>query len=141
MWVYIIVASVALLVLGKANGTVVDTGADAQRYCALLVEGSFHDNGEARSAGGCEGMIESAMFFSSNLPPDVRSCPPALGSILESARVLLRYLEQNPDRLNMPGIALAFEAFRDAWPCQGDDAEPSGRSGPKPKKRASKKSK
>ena len=139
MRVYIIVASLALLVIGKANGTVVDTGADAQRSCQLLVAGSFHDNGEARSAGGCEGMIESAMFFSSNLPADVRSCPPALGSILESARVLLRYLEQNPDRLNGAGITLAFEAFRDAWPCQGDDGEPSGRSGPK--KRAPKKSK
>ena len=139
MRVCIIVASLALLVIGKANGTVVDTGADAQRYCQLLVEGSFRDNGEARSAGACEGMIESAMFFSSNLPPDVRSCPPALGSILESAKVLLRYLEQNPDRLNGAGITLAFEAFRDAWPCPGDDAEPSGRSGPK--KRVPKKSK
>ena len=37
MRVCIIVASLALLVIGKANGTVVDTGADAQRYCELLV--------------------------------------------------------------------------------------------------------
>ena len=139
MRVCIIVASLALLVIGKANATVVDTGADAQRFCELLVEGSFHDNGEARSAGECEGMIESAMIFSSNLPPDVRACPPELGSTLESAKVLLRYLEQNPDRLNEAGITLVFEAFRDAWPCLGDDAEPSGRSGPK--KRVLKKSK
>jgi hypothetical protein len=139
MRVCIIVASLALLVIGKANGTVVDTGADAQRNCELLVEGSFHDNGEARSAGACEGMIESAMFFASSLPPDVRACPPELGSILESAKVLLRYLEQNPDRLNAAGITLAFESFRDVWPCQGDDAEPSSRSGPK--KRVPKKSK
>ncbi len=109
MRVYIIVASLALSVIGKASGTVVDTGADAQRYCELLVEGSFHDHGE--------------------------------GSILESARVLLRYLDQNPNRVDVPGITLALEAFRDAWPCQGDDAEPSGRSGPKPKKRVPKKSK
>jgi Rap1a immunity proteins len=139
MRVFIIVVSLALLVVGKANGTVVDKGADAQKSCALLVEGSFHDNAEARSAGACEGMIETAMFFSSNLPPDVRACPPALGSVLESARTLLRYAEQNPDRLSLPGITLAFEAFRDAWPCHGEDAEPSGR--PEPKKRAPKKSK
>src|SRR3981189_1997738 len=141
MRAHIIVVSLALLVIGKANGTVVDTGADAQRYCELLVEGSFHDNVEARSAGACEGMIETAMFFSPNLPPDVRACPPGQGSILEGAKVLLRYSDQNPDRLDVPGITLAFEAFRDAWPCQGDDAEPSGRSGPKPKKRGPKKSK
>jgi hypothetical protein len=28
---------------------------------------------------------------------------------LESAKVLLRYFDQNPDRLNVPGITLAFE--------------------------------
>ena len=137
---YIIVASLALLVIGKANGTVVDTGADAQRYCELLVDGTFHDYVEARSAGACEGMIETAMLISPNLPVDVRACPPGSGSILESAKVLLRYLDQNPDRLEVPGITLALEAFRGAWPCQGDDAEPSGRSGPKPKKRVPKKS-
>ena len=141
MRIYIIAASLALSLIGKAGGTVLDTGADAQRYCELLVGGSFHDNDEARSAGACEGMIETAMYFAPNLLPDARACPPALGSVLESAKVLLRYLDQNPDRLNMPGIALAFEAFRDAWPCQGDDAEPSGRSGSKAKKRAPKKSK
>jgi hypothetical protein len=141
MRVYIIAASIALSVIGKASGTVVDTGADAQRSCELLVEGSFRDHGEARSAGACEGMIETAMSFSPNLPPDVRACPPAQGSVLESAKVLLRYLDQNPDRLEVPGLTLAIEAFRDAWPCQGDDAGPSGRSGSKPKKRAPKKSK
>ena len=139
MRVYIIAASVALSLIGRASGTVVDTGADAQRYCELLVEGSFHDNGEARSAGACEGMLETAMSFSPNLPPDVRACPPAQGSVLESAKVLLRYLDQNPDRLEVPGLTVAIEAFRDAWPCQGDDAGPSGR--PKPKKRAPRKSK
>ena len=134
----IIVASVALSVIGTATGTVVNTGADAQKYCELLVEGSFHDNDEARSAGACEGMLEAAKSFSPNLPPDVRACPPAKGSVLESARVLLNYLYQNQDRLDSPGLNLAIEAFRDAWPCQGDDAGPSGR---KAKKRAPKKSK
>jgi hypothetical protein len=38
MRVYIIVASVALSVIGTATGTVVNTGADAQKYCELLVE-------------------------------------------------------------------------------------------------------
>ena len=139
MRVQIVVVSLTLLAFGKANGTVVDAGADAQKYCERLVEGSFRDNSEAQSAGACEGMIETAMFFARNLPPDARACPPMQGSILESARVLLRYLDNNPDRLSEPGITLAFEAFRGAWPCQGDDAEPSGRSGPK--KRVPKQSK
>jgi len=83
-------------------------------------------------------MIETACSFHQTCHLTCEHVPPALGSILESAKVLLRYLNQNPDRLDVPGITLAIEAFRDAWPCQGDDAE---RSGPKPKKRVPKKSK
>ena len=131
MRVYIIVAAtLAFFVTGNAKGTVVDTGTDAQKYCQLFVGDSFRDNGEARSAGSCEGMIETAMLFAPNLPGDVRGCPPAQGSTLESAKVLLRYIDRNPDRLNEAGITLAIEAFRDAWPCQGDDAL----AGPKQKK-------
>jgi hypothetical protein len=139
MRLYIIVAGLALSVIGKASATVVDKGTDAQKSCELLVQGSFRDQGEARSAGSCEGMIETAMLFSPNLPADVRACPPAQGTVLQSAKVLLRYLDNNPDRVNEPGITIALEAFRDAWPCHGDDAESSIGTGPK--KHAPKKSK
>jgi hypothetical protein len=136
MRVYIIAGSLAFSVIGSASGTVVDKGADAQKYCHLLVEGSFRESGEARFAGSCEGMIETAMLFSPNLPADVRACPPAQGSILESAKVMLRYLDKNPERISEPGITVAIEAFRDAWPCLGDDVA----SGSKQKKRAPKRS-
>jgi Rap1a immunity proteins len=137
MRVCFIVASLAISVIGNASGTVVDKGADAQKYCHLLVEGSFRDGAEARFAGSCEGMLETAMLFSPNLPADVRACPPAQGSILESAKVMLRYLDKNPDRVSEPGITVAIEAFRDAWPCLGDDVAGSG---PKQKKRVPKRS-
>ena len=139
MRVYIIVVGLVLSVIGKASATVVDKGTDAQKSCGLLVQNSFRDSDEARSAGACEGMIETAMLFSPNLPADVRGCPPAQGSILQSAKILLRYLDNNPDRVNEPGITVAIEAFRDAWPCQGSDAESSTGTGPK--KRAPKKPK
>jgi len=123
MRAYIIFAGLALSIMGSASATVVDKGTDAQKSCKLLVQGSFRDQGEARSAGSCEGMIETAMLFSPNLPAGVRACPPAQGSVLQSAKVLLRYLDNNPDRANEPGLTVAIEAFRDAWPCQGDDAD------------------
>lgn len=139
MRVIIVAASLALAVIGTASGTVIDAGADAQKACRALVEGSSHNDEDARSAGACEGMIETAMVFAPNMPADVRGCPPAQGSALESAKVLLRYLDNNPARLEEPGITLALEAFRDAWPC--DDAEATGGAGAKVKKRAPKKPK
>jgi hypothetical protein len=130
MRVYIIVAGLVLLVIGKASATVVDKGTDLQSSCELLVQNSFRDQAEARSAGTCEGMIETAMLFSPNLPADVRACPPAQGSVMQSAKVVLRYLNDNPDRVKEPGVTIAIEAFKDAWPCHGDD---SGASGTRPK--------
>src|ERR1700733_1751124 len=137
---YIIAASLALLVVGNAHGSVVDNGADAQKSCQSLVDSGFQDSGSARAAGSCEGMLETAMVFSPNMPTDVRACPPAQGSTVESAKVLLRYLDKNPARLSEAGITLAIEALRDAWPCAGDDAAaPSTVSAPKPKKHVAKK--
>jgi hypothetical protein len=140
MRAYIIAASLTLSLVGKASGTVVDTGKDVQKYCAPLTKGSFQDNDEARLAGTCEGMVETAVLFAPNLPADVRGCPPAMGSTVATVKVLLRYLDRNPDRLEEAGITLALEAFRDAWPCPGDDADAPG-GGPKTKKPASKKRK
>ena len=147
MRAYIIAAGLALSVIGSAHGSVVDNGADAQKSCQSLVDGGFQDSGAARAAGSCEGMLETAMVFSPNMPNDVRACPPAQGSTVESAKVLLRYLDRNPGRLSEAGITLAIEALRDAWPCEGDDAAaPAGPArpvgtGPKPKKRVAKKPK
>ncbi|MBR0819875.1 Rap1a/Tai family immunity protein [Bradyrhizobium liaoningense] len=134
---HVVVAGLILLVIGKASATVVDKATDAQKSCELLVQNSFRNQDEARSAGVCEGMIETAMLFSPNLPANVRACPPAQGSTLQSAKVLLRYLDNNPDRANEPGITVAIEAFRDSWPCRGDDAQSTGTGS---KKRAPKKS-
>lgn len=138
MRAYIIAAGLALSLIGNARGSVVDNGADAQKACRSLVDGSFGDTDAARAAGICEGMMETAMVFSPNMPADTRACAPAQGSIVESAKVLLRYLDKNPDRLSEAGITVAIEALRDAWPCEGDDAAAPGRSVPKPKKRAPK---
>jgi hypothetical protein len=136
--ILVVAAGLALSVMGTANGSVVDAGADAHKACQALIEGSFHDYDVARSAGACEAMVETAMVFSPNMPADVRGCPPPQGSVLESAKVLVRYLDNNPDRLEEAGITVALEAFRDAWPCRGDDDDTPGS---KPKKRASKKPK
>ena len=136
MRAYIIAAGLALSVIGSAHGSVVDSGTDAQKSCQSLVDGGFQDSGAARAAGSCEGMLETAMVFSPNMPNDVRACPPAQGSTVESAKVLLRYLDKNPGRLSEAGITLAIEALRDAWPCEGDDAAATSRTSPTSRNRA-----
>jgi hypothetical protein len=48
---YIIVAGLVLSIIGRGSATVVDKGTDAQRSCELLVQNSFRNQDEARSAG------------------------------------------------------------------------------------------
>ena len=48
---YIIVAGLVLSIIGRGSATVVDKGTDAQRECELLVQNSFRNQDEARSAG------------------------------------------------------------------------------------------
>src|ERR1700722_8441734 len=86
MRAYFIAAALALSLIGSARGSVVDNGADAQKSCQFLVEGSLRDSDEARAAGACEGMIETAMVFAPNMPADSRACAPAQGSVLEAPR-------------------------------------------------------
>ena len=50
MRVYIIVAGLALSTIGSGSATVVDKGTDAQKSCEKLVQNSFRDQVEARSA-------------------------------------------------------------------------------------------
>src|SRR6478735_5352988 len=108
MRVHIIVAGLILAIIGKASATVVDKGTDAQKSCELLVKNSLRNQDEARSAGACEGMIETTMLFSPNLPADIRACPPAQGSILQSAKVFLRYLDNNRYRSIQRCLALPW---------------------------------
>lgn len=140
MRTYLVAAGVMLLAVGAASSRGVDTGADVQKYCPPLVEGSYRSYDEAQSAGSCEGMVETTMVFASHLPADTRSCPPAQGSIMEGVKTLLRYLDRNPDRASEPAITLAIEAFRDAWPCYGNP-DAAGVSESRPKKRVAKKPK
>jgi hypothetical protein len=140
MRAHIVAAGLVLAAIGTASATVIDAGKDAQKACRLLVDGSFHSDDDARSAGACEGMVETAMVFAPNMPADVRGCPPQQGSVLESAKVLLRYLDNNPGRLEDAGITVTLEALKDAWPC--DDAEATGGAATsKAKKRMPKKPK
>ena len=45
------------------------------------------------------------------------SCKPENKDIAELARVVLKYLKANPDKLNIPAGILVFDAFHEYFPC------------------------
>ena len=46
-------------------------------------------------------------------------CSPARGKIVQSIRVVVKYLNDHPERLNERSSALAIEALMKAFPCKG----------------------
>ncbi len=46
-----------------------------------------------------------------------RFCPPVSASINQTKKVVLKYIEDRPERLHEPFVFLAVEALRKAWPC------------------------
>jgi Rap1a immunity proteins len=65
------------------------------------------------SEGMCEGVIASISFwFSGNV-----FCAPAGATHQQSDRVIVRYMDQRPERLHEDFRRLALEALIATWPC------------------------
>jgi hypothetical protein len=64
--------------------------------------------------GYCLGIVEALMWAN----PDYRVCRPPAVPVGQGVRVVVRYLDQHPERLHLNFKDLAVEAFREAWPCK-----------------------
>jgi Rap1a immunity proteins len=84
--------------------------AGCQRFISKASDNSF-------SQGTCAGAVAAQLFDSRFLPPEMKSCPPSEVSVSQGVRVVVTYLEANPQRLHESFQSLAILAFRTAWPC------------------------
>lgn len=46
------------------------------------------------------------------------ACPPSNASTEQAVRVVVKYLRENPERLNMPASVLVTDAIRSSFPCK-----------------------
>lgn len=69
------------------------------------------------TAGRCVGIVEGLDYLVSRLPADTVSCRPSDVSKLEMVRVIVAYIEMQPQRGSEDFRKLSVEAFRHAWPC------------------------
>ena len=72
--------------------------------------------------GRCEGQIEMlyilALLGPRYLGEASRFCPPDGASVDQVKRVVIKYIEERPERLHEPFFVLALESLRKAWPCR-----------------------
>ena len=68
--------------------------------------------------GSCFGQIAALASVARFLPEPITSCPPAEVTYGQVGRVIVAFLEANPNRTHEDFTYLAIEAFREAWPCK-----------------------
>jgi Rap1a immunity proteins len=68
----------------------------------------------------CSGVVHGLVAVGPLLPPRLQFCPPQASSPSELARVVVQYVEAQPERMHEDFRQLTLEAFHDAWPCKSE---------------------
>jgi hypothetical protein len=79
--------------------------------------------GSEGQAGECLGLTEGVrrtmMQLNSNLPPKMRVCFPSGGiNNGQAIRIVVKFLENNPEKLNLDRTLLTMLAYNNAYPCK-----------------------
>ena len=80
--------------------------------CWELVSGSHRELG---LQGLCSGIV-GMMFNFEQLHPG--TCFPDGSNVEQAIRVVIRYIDRQPERMHESFVELALEAMREAWPCR-----------------------
>lgn len=118
------IAAAIVLVGVMAGGSAMATnGNDLLRSCQSAIR--FSDTGvldDGIGTGFCLGTmqaIEDLMsFISASLKPEHRVCLPKGVSNEQAARIVVKYLKENPSELNQDSSSLAVFALQDSYPCK-----------------------
>jgi hypothetical protein len=125
IWALTIVLSLLTASQASADNWTEPTANNYLRGCRGVVAYFAHHEppktmGDAVSVGNCMGVMtvvrdSSAVF---DVPADFRSCPPPNVTVSQATAVVVRWLDQLPERWNEEFVPLAIRAMHDAWPCK-----------------------
>ena len=102
------------------------SGAELLYFCeaveAHMDRPPLKDILEAGEGGYCVGWTESYLIniqaFGGKIPA-MKACLPKEGlDVFDGVRILIKYLENHPNRLNESASVLTLDAFKEAFPCE-----------------------
>jgi hypothetical protein len=68
----------------------------------------------------CGGVLHGLALVGKNITvPQWQSCVPPTSDSVQLARVVVKFLDEHPQRMREDFRVLAVEAFHQAWPCDG----------------------
>jgi len=93
-----------------------DTSASAwYQACKAFVERRLDANSVA-FGNFCSGVVHGLAFVGPTLLPEMKFCAPPTSDANQLIRVVLQYVDAQPQRMHEDFRQLALEAFRNAWP-------------------------
>lgn len=106
----------AIVCLLAAQSSVPPAAAQtANRYldgCRAAIDAAPGETRFAYAAGVCMGTVRTLLFEASDV------CAPSAVNVVQALRVVLKFLEERPERLHEPLSALSKEALKKAFPCK-----------------------
>jgi len=91
------------------------TGNDLIKACHGVFDDDKPEPGEAIDQGYCMGAV--SMLMQLGATTTLKFCPPANATVYQGVRVVLKFMDATPERLNEQFIGLAVAGLRQAWPC------------------------
>jgi Rap1a immunity proteins len=88
--------------------------------CKAFVENRATNAQLVSAANFCSGVVHALGYAGKTLPPEYQSCVPPTSDARQLARVVVNYIEAQPQRMHEDFRALVLEAFHNAWPCKSD---------------------
>jgi Rap1a immunity proteins len=88
--------------------------------CRILANGSNpRTPDETLKVGECIGVLQSLSWVGEEMAdPRVQSCRPSEVTTTQLAKVVVAFLDANPDQLHQPMAGLTLLALAQAWPCK-----------------------
>ena len=115
-----VVVLLALLAAAPAAGQDAYTGHNLLTRCEWYLE-AIGDASLARAewfeAGVCTGMVRAAAF-AGETSQNVSLCVPDPNNMEEQVLAVVEYLNDHPEKLDEPDLALILQALVDAFPCR-----------------------
>jgi hypothetical protein len=82
----------------------------------LMADGK-HTGVDEFEAGYCFGLISATAIMSTK---GYGICAPVTATTLQMSKVVIKFLNENPDKLHMHDTFLVLMAMENAWPCPKD---------------------
>jgi hypothetical protein len=110
-----IAIAAALAVLGQQGSALPQSDNYSANSIMPHCRGASDTRDPTPMQGFCTGVISTIYFFGDT---HLGACPPKGTNIGQAIRVVVRYIDQRPERMHEKFMTLALEALQQAWPCR-----------------------